>query len=252
MAYETVKRNNSNDHDIVQLANHISRYHSDDMQDFHLPLERMHNSYLHNWGIASGLEVSGTIGGTEIVVNSGVAIDKNGQLISLPSIGHADIGENPSEGDSNEVIVPVHLSTINYAGKTVYVTIHFSEISRPNDGVLGRMEQVPWVRLRPIDSFQDNEDGESIILAVGVLDAAGRLSEMKTADGKHRRHLIGETVEELRIQKSIKIGDQVQDMPSGKIGPGNGGGLKITVPGDQDSILFAREDGNNFSNFQNL
>jgi hypothetical protein len=118
MAYETVKRNNYNDPDPVQLSNHVSKYHSDDVQDFLIPLERMHNSNLHDWGIASGLEVSGTIGGTEIVVNSGVAIDKSGQLISLSSIGHSDIGENPPEGESNEVIVPVHLSTMNYAGKT--------------------------------------------------------------------------------------------------------------------------------------
>ncbi|MGE5379043.1 MAG: hypothetical protein ACM3XO_28630, partial [Bacteroidota bacterium] len=109
------------------------------------------------------------------------------------------------------------------------------------------LEQVPWVRLQPdTDPF----DSKAIVLAIAVIDANGKLAEIKTSDSNHRRKLIGESIEELRIQRYSKIGDQVQDILSGKIGPVDTGGLKITVPDAQDSVLFAKEDGNNFANLE--
>jgi hypothetical protein len=65
-----------------------------------------------------------------------------------------------------------------------------------------------------------------------------------------RRHLIGETTGELKIQRSSRIGDQVQEILSGKIGSGDATGLKIAVPNTGDKILFAREDGSDFSNLE--
>ena len=206
MAHETVKRNRyfippqtSDDH--------ASKNHYEDFRDFHIPLERMHNSNLHDWGIASGLEVRGS--GTEIIVNPGVAIDISGQLISLSNEGHSYIGQNPPVGEdfevrnvgSNEVLVPVHLRIDSHAGKTVYITIQFAQILR-SGGVLGRWEQLPWVRLQPdTDPF----DSRSIVLAIARIDNDGNLAELKTADSNHRRRLIGESIEELRIQRSSKI-----------------------------------------------
>ena len=78
MAYEKIKRNRY--YDPPSEFPHSSRNHAEDQQEFYIPMHRMHNSNLHDRGIARGLEVSGTIGGTEVVVNPGVAIDGNGQL----------------------------------------------------------------------------------------------------------------------------------------------------------------------------
>jgi hypothetical protein len=251
MAYEIVRRNRYHIPEPLQTGNHTSKNHYEDLHDFHIPLERMHNSNLHDYGIARGLEVNGTIGGTEIIVNPGVAIDISGQLISLSNTGSGDTGENPLTGDSREVPVPVHLSTVGHAGKTVYVTIEFSEILRPNEGSLGRLEQVPWVRLQPVKP-DDSLGDRSIVLAIAVINAQGKLSELKDADSstRHRRYLIGQTIEELQIQRSSKVGDKVQEKLSGKIGPGEKGGLRITVPDTQDSILFARENGSNFASLE--
>jgi hypothetical protein len=257
MSYEKVKRYRYHNPETLETAPVTGKNLYEDLRDFHIPLERVHNSNLHDWGIASGLEVSGTIGGTEIIVNPGVAIDSSGQLISLSNTGHGYIGKNPPVGEdfevksvgNNEVPVPVHLSIDSHAGKTVYVTIQFSQISR-SEGVLGRWELLPWVRLQPVDS--DTFDSKSVVLAIAKIDDTEKLAELKAADSAltHRRRLIGKSIEELRIQRSSNVGDQVQDMLSGKIGPGDGGGLKITVPDTQDSILFAKENGDNFANLE--
>ncbi|MHC1754034.1 MAG: tail fiber domain-containing protein [Methanosarcina sp.] len=257
MAYETVKRNRYHVPEPLQTGNHTSKNHYEDLHDFHIPLERMHNSNLHDYGIARGLGVNGTIGGTEIIVNPGVAIDSSGQLISLSNSGKGDIGKSPPAGESHEVPVPVHLSTVDYAGQTVYVTIQFSEILRINEGVLGRLEQVPWVRLQPVDTLDTLDEksiveGKTIILAIAVIDTAGKLAELKVADSKHRRRLIGECIEELQIQWSSDAENKIENKLSGKIGPGEKGGLKVTVPDTHDNILFAREDSGNFGNFANL
>ncbi|MDW5549453.1 hypothetical protein [Methanosarcina sp.] len=267
MAFETVKRNIYYDPDRLQLStgnrkdvesqseldclepDHIGKNHYQDFEEFHLPIDRMHNSNLHDWGIARGLEVKGTIGGGEVIINPGVAIDIDGQLISLSDTGHGDTGKNPPGGDHKEVPVPVKLSTEYSAGMKVYVTIQFSEILRSDQGAAGMKEQVPWVRLQPIESYisEKNNGSKSIILAVAVINDNGKLAELKAKDSDlpNCRRLIGESVEELRIQRSGNVEGTVQDIVTGKIGPGDGGGLKIIVPA-KDSVLFAREDGGDF------
>jgi hypothetical protein len=272
MAFETVKRNIYYDPDRLQLStgnrkdvesqseldclepDHIGKNHYQDFEEFHLPIDRMHNSNLHDWGIARGLEVKGTIGGREVIINPGVAIDIDGQLISLSDTGHGDTGKNPPGGDHKEVPVPVKLSTEYSAGMKVYVTIQFSEILRSDQGAAGMKEQVPWVRLQPIESYisEKNNGSKSIILAVAVINDNGKLAELKAKDSDlpNCRRLIGESVEELRIQRSGNVDGTVQDIVSGKIGPGDGGGLKITVPDAKDSVLFAREDGEDFKSLE--
>jgi hypothetical protein len=248
MAYEKIKRNRYHKPQSTEIVSHDSRNHYEDLLDFHIPLERMHNSNLHDFGIAGGLEVNGTIGGTQIIVNPGVAIDISGQIISLSNTGSGDIGENPLAGENDPLPVPVHLSTASRAGKTVYVIIEFSEILRPNEGVLGKLEQVPWVRLQPVDAF----DGKSIVLAIAVIDTTGKLTELKAADSalSHRRRLVGQTIEELQIQRSSDAENKVENKLSGRIGPGEKGGLKIIVPDPGDSILLAREDNGDFSSLE--
>jgi hypothetical protein len=268
MAFEKVKRNIYYYPDRLQLStgnrkdvesqseldclepDHIGKNHYQDFEEFHLPMDRMHNSNLHDWGVARGLEVKGTIGGGEVIINPGVAIDIDGQLISLSDTGHGDTGENPPGGKHKEVPVPVKLSTEYSAGMKVYVTIQFSEILRSDQGAAGMKEQVPWVRLQSIDSYisEKNNGSKSIILAVAVINDNGKLAELKAKDDDlpNCRRLIGESVEELRIQRSGNAKGTVQDILSGKVGPGDEGGLKITVPDANDSVLFARENGGDF------
>ena len=127
-------------------------------------------------------------------------------------------------------------SSNSYAGQPVYVTLQFSEILRPTEGSGGRLEHVPWVRLQPVEGRVD--EGISIILAIAVIDMDGNLAELKDQkDGlPHRRRLIGESVEELRIRRTMRLeevtGDETQvtvreNVPAGTIGPRADGGLRV-------------------------
>jgi hypothetical protein len=407
MAYETVLRTNYPDPESSQAVAHYAKDHYIDFQNFVIPMERMHNSNLHDWGVARGLEVRGSIGETQVIVNPGVAIDISGQLVSLSSNGQgANDPKDPTDA-TKAVSVPVPISTKSYAGKTeyivVYVTIQFSEISQNGSLNLSRMKQVPWVRLQCVDDYDYEKDpvaavryqatlsnasgntanvtsaddavnfkpgdiislvqdsmreravicsisGEkiifeeylknsytggtiqiadlipqqkdirlanttsiepgtyiniiqnniaefrvvqsvdqnnfitltqglvntyamentdipvnieivekSIVLAIAVIDEEGKLAELvgnpadlKPVDKlpKYHRRLIGESVEELRIQRSGNVEGIVegivQNIVTGKIGPGDGGGLKITVPDAKDNVLFSREAGGDF------
>jgi hypothetical protein len=203
----------------------------------------MHHAHVHDWGIARGLEVNGTIGSTEISINAGVAIDSKGELIVLSSSGN--IGTNPPGGQNQEVTVPVRLDLSNFDGQTRYVTIQFSEILRLNEGAGGRFEQVPWLRLQSPSDYVD--DGSSILLAIVVIGADGKLAELKLQNSElnHRRRLIGETIEALHLRRSIQAGDQIKEVPAGKIAP-IAGGLQISVPNESDRIVLAKEGDGKF------
>jgi hypothetical protein len=251
MPYEPLKRNRY--FDPPTEFDHTSRNHAEDMAEFHAPLARMHHANLHDWGIARGLEVSGTIGGTDVIIEPGVAIDINGQLIALATGGLGDIGANPPGGLHTEVSVPVRLGFGSYVGQALYVTIQFAEILRLAEGSGGRFEQVPWIRFQPVSgggAYVDN--GISIILAIVVIDAGGKLAELKVRDASlpYRRRLIGEAVEELRFRRSSKVGNRVEEATAAKIAPSEVGGLQIAVPNAGDSIVLGQEGGGNFSTFQ--
>lgn len=54
-------------------------------QEYHLLSTRDHNRYLHAWGIAAnGLQVTKSLDGDSVVVESGLAIDSEGREIFLP------------------------------------------------------------------------------------------------------------------------------------------------------------------------
>ncbi len=254
MAYEKIKRNRY--FNPPYESPHSSRNHYEDMQEFHRPLTRMQNANLHNWGIARGLEVTGTLVSTTLEVQPGVTIDGDGELISLSLSGQGDIGANPDGGQHNPQSVPVDLSSLlgsesAYKNKWVYVTIAFSEILRPLEGSGGREELVPWIRLQPTSGAGAYvHDGKSVILAVAHIDATGNLDQLEAehASATHNRQVIGQSIETLTIKRSRKAGNSVEDTASGKIEPGNGGGLKVLVSGAADDIVLATDGGGNFDN----
>lgn len=273
--YEKVKRNRYAEPLPGTVYTPTGRNFAQDLEEFHIPQGRMHNSNLHDWGIARGLDVSGATGGTEVVVEAGVAIDGSGQIISLSDYvntkepntnAHGYIGSMPPV-QINEKPVPVHLPISSAAGKTVYVTIQFLEIMRSGEGCGGREEQVPWIQIfdghetDPNKAYKD--DGKSIILAIAKIDPQGKLEKLMGRDDNslaplpYRRRLIGETIEELRIRRSSKVANKIQDITSGWMGPGDSNGLKITVPnaGDKlniraDMVVVTDSAGNEVFDFQ--
>ncbi|WP_214102585.1 hypothetical protein [Acrocarpospora catenulata] len=137
-----------------------------DQEGYFEPLHRMHGSQLHGWGVASGLEVTATIGATGLLVLPGVALDARGRLIPLVVGGHAKLEQ--------EMLVPVTgagvaLATAGRSGEH-YVTIGWAEtfdFTGVGSGVFNT-ETTPLLRLRATSAVPD--DGEEIILAWVDLD----------------------------------------------------------------------------------
>lgn len=220
------------------------RFFNQDFDEFHLPSSRVQLSSLHDWGVAQGLEVSGTVGGTTLTINPGVAIDASGNLISLSSDGSGSTGDT----DPIQTSVPIEIGVESLqpvAETTYYLTLEFNELEQresghPCDRVL---EQSPWARLRPVAGdtpFVD--DGAAVILAQVVINTGGQIAQISTAG----RRLVGKTVEHLNVVRSETADDQVSQVPSGQIGPNKSGGLQITVPAPSDRIALAQTSGGNF------
>lgn len=250
MPYPQIKRNRYTD-DSGFVPPHSSLNHAEDMQDFHLPGAEARNASFHTWGVARGLEVSGTLGtGTEVVIQPGVAIDELGRMIVLADDGHGDIGANPPGGQHNEVTVPVTLGFGSHTGP-VYVTIQYSEILRDSEGAFGRLELAPWIQIEPVsgdDAYV--HDGEAVILAVAEIDATtGALVDLQPArsDFNHGRRVIGQSIGSVEIRRAGRAGDSVEEIAAARIGPGADGGLNIMVANPADGVTIGAEGGDNLA-----
>src|SRR5437667_3712334 len=78
-----------------------------DMDQYYRPLERIHGSSLHGWGVASGLSVTATLNSATLTVQPGVALDSKGQHIALAVGGNAEVGQNPTGFSTGATFKPV-------------------------------------------------------------------------------------------------------------------------------------------------
>src|SRR5437899_1705846 len=102
-----------------------------DMDQYYRPLERIHGSSLHGWGVASGLSVTATLNSATLTVQPGVALDSKGQHISLAMNDNAEVGLNPtgfSTGATFKSVTAngVAMPTSGLTGDK-YLTIQFYE-----------------------------------------------------------------------------------------------------------------------------
>src|SRR5437588_68909 len=87
-----------------------------DFARYHAALARLHQFSLHDWGVASGLEVSGTPGASGLQIKAGVAVDRKGQLIVLSTGGNGLLGQG--QPDLNHPApAPVTLPTAGLAAQ---------------------------------------------------------------------------------------------------------------------------------------
>lgn len=180
MVFEILKRTNFDHSGGTQAQDHLQ-----DFSEYHDPLARMEHANFFDWGIAQGLNVTGTIGTNSLQVQAGVAIDRDGRLISLAEGGFGDIGANPlaTPPQSTPAPVPVTLTTTGHEGQTAFVTIQFSEFfsSSPSDPFdPGDFEQRPWIRLQDVSLF-DPAHG-ALILARVTIDSGGLITSIHGED----------------------------------------------------------------------
>lgn len=241
MPSEPIKRNRYSEPPLTE-GNFSGRNFDEDFNEFHLPLNRMQLSNFQEWGVAQGLEVNGSIGGTTLTIAPGVAVDLQGQLISLSPEGRGDIGSNPPSEEHEDVDVPVVLELSHFARAedTIYVvTIQFSQILRFDEGPLGRYEDAPWIRLQLLDDFV--EDGNSLVLARVTINSNGELTALQSQG----RRLASKTVQELSLRRPQLLDEQVQQVDAGKIAS-TVNGLEITVPNTANEISLSQQNGDNF------
>ncbi|MBW4643005.1 MAG: hypothetical protein KME23_08435 [Goleter apudmare HA4340-LM2] len=135
----------------------------DDFQDeqaYHRELRHRHNQLLHSWGVVEGLIVSKT-GDKQVTISSGVAINKDGKEIILPS-------EPPPP--------PLNLSGTG----DVLVTIEYQDVTdeKDKDTTSGVVNQFRRITERPLiksTNSQPANDGAVILLARVRLDTNGNI-----------------------------------------------------------------------------
>jgi hypothetical protein len=227
----------------TELA-HSGRTHYEDWEEYHLPLVRTQNAYLHDWGIAGGLEVDvNPANPTEIEIKPGVAVDSAGELIVLAPNGHVDTG-----GDQ-PLAAPFRLSTQGIADAIHYLVILYGERLNFTDE---KQEQLPKLRL--VSTTGDGgytHDGVAIILAIVQTDAAGNATVRdQIIDLPYRRRHLGSHTEQLELRRSsLSITGAVGATVAGRIAA-QADGLRITVAGAADRVAFMREDGGTFNEFK--
>jgi hypothetical protein len=230
---------------------HSSRNHAEDLQEFHLPLARMHHAHLHDLGIAGGLAIGVTDNGSAVEVQPGVAVDGMGELIALSPDGQADISLSAPGEEDRRIGPPFLLSTDGLADQTRYLTIQFAERLRLGQGAGGKLEQTPWLRLQPVAG--DGEfvnDGLAIVLAVVQVDGTG-VATVRARDPvlPHGRRLMGDFTSELRIRRATQTVGQVGQDLAAVIGTTAGGGLRIGVAEATDTVHIGRINGDAFAAF---
>jgi hypothetical protein len=266
MGFEKIKRNRFYEEPSPALPGgydypHLSRNHYEDQHELHLALERVHQSSLHDWGIAAGLAVTGSVAGNTVTIEAGAAVDINGSLMVLAVDGSGDIGTNPPASQHNEQATPVTMDLGGQSGSLCYVTLSHSEIIRPGEGSGGRAERVPWLRLQPVvgaGAYVD--DGLSVILAVVDISGAGAIVSLDSDHGGAplSRRLMDTTTRDLIFRRGSKSGNTVSETEAGRVAPDVGGGLKLTLPGSGDNLSIERSSGTNInsvdvrSNYMNI
>jgi hypothetical protein len=204
-----------------------------DFASYHAALARLHHLCLHDWGVAGGLEVGGTVGAADLQVKPGVAIDRKGQLVVLATGGNGLLGL--AHPDPNHpAAVPVTLPTAGLAAQKYLLTIQYFE--RRNDAtshpdfVCGQNAVAPWLRLQPVAGFADSDD--FVCLAVVELGAGGLVKSLHARDAAvpFGRRRLGETVGAVHFEAPTDgaAAGAVEERSTGAIAPLSGAeGLEV-------------------------
>ncbi len=134
-----------------------------DEQTYHRDMRYRHNQLLHTWGIVDGLTVKKT-GDKQVTVSPGMAINKDGKEIILPS--------DPSPQ-------PINLSGTG----DVYVTIEYQDIKDDADkdttsGVINEYRRITERPFLKSTTSQPTNDGVVILLAKVNLSNNGNINTL--------------------------------------------------------------------------
>jgi hypothetical protein len=241
--------------DPVRSGNPTRAENALDMDQYYRPLERIHSSGLHGWGVASGLRVTATLNSPGVTMLPGVALDSSGRHISLAADGSAEIGQNADAPGATPTLVTVAANGVVFPTSGLsgdkYVTIQFWETFDTNGFQnLGtfRYFHTPWLRLLDVPGFSN--DGSRLVLARVSL-ASGANAGQVTALAPERRQATDLPTGSIHLQRSVQstpAGNAVvETAEAGVLHAHATGGLDLTVPNATDEVHLARDDGGNFA-----
>jgi hypothetical protein len=205
-----------------------------DIESFVRPLEAIHASALHEWGVAEGMTVSRGSTGTSLVVAPGVAIDVDGRHISLTQGGQAEVSASPNANPptlTTKADVLTAGATLPLGGisnGTYYVMVSFRESWEAQGSV---WVHSPWLRLVPqAQAKLDGTDG------VPLAQVAINPTAIASAISDQGRKLSAAPVGCVRLRGARGSATKVDDAPAGEVRGRPGGasvdkrGIDIVVP----------------------
>jgi len=204
-----------------------------DMREYYQPLERIHASGAHEYGVCSGLRLV-TFGNPSFKVLSGIAIDSSGRHISLAVGGQAELADDPTQpGASNlgDVLAGgVDMTPSWRNAGDYYVTVNFWETPFV-DAHNNIYQQMHTPHLYLQDATQAFDEGSNIVLGKVHLDA----NKNVTLVSYDKRRGAG-----------VPIGEygHIESLPEAA---GPAAGIAVTVPNAGDAMEFRTQAGGSFA-----
>ena len=213
------------------------------------PLERVHGSALHGWGVAHGLmlqtQPNASLPRQDLVITLGTAIDGMGRHISLAFNGDGDAGTAELTKAATGAGVKANLIAVTatglvfdnfasavgqtpYAAGEYFVTLSWMEtLDKILVGDNRHVHEIhtPHLYLQPLTENQNN----SLLIILGRVTVGGDGGfTLVSSDG--------------RRAASVPVGDYavLQSLPDN--GP-NGAGLAITLPSPRDQLVVSANGG---------
>jgi hypothetical protein len=227
---------------------------------YYEPLDRMHNSGPHGWGIATGLSITATLNQPGVKVREGIAIDVNGRLIALAQGGKAEIGSDANNDNVSPQLVDVlaagaDLPTVLPAALggprngAFFVTITWCETlnvplwggATGADHEIPEMRHTPWLRLEEVANITDVTDDGSRIVLGRVQINAGNVTGLT----HERRREVSLPAGTVRLLRGATTGSTAENIRTADIRARAAGGLELRVTEPAAQVDFYRDDGTN-------
>jgi hypothetical protein len=211
-----------------------------DVETYLLPLTGALLGEAFGSGVAQGLEVSATAGQQGLTVNTGLAVDGNGQPIVLSDDGAAVVDPNAPAGQVQNVPLVlvssggVELPTSGLTGAQVLTAAAREALDGTAGAAAWSLVHAPWLQLVPQATFTD--DGTRVPLALVTLDATGAVTAL---DAGPRRQ-VSPAVGSLTLRRTTVASGQTPSVGA-VAGPSlqsrQDGGLDVVLPGSQAAAL---------------
>jgi hypothetical protein len=230
--------------------------HAESMVDqvrYAQPLERVHGSGLHDWGIGEGLALAVTLNQPGVRVLPGVGVDAAGRHISLAEAGKAEVGPNADDPNVapmlTEVLATGALLPTTGLNGSFFVSVRWREtfdvdLWNSSNQTVFQMLHTPWLKLEPAAGVNDATDDGSRLLLGRVTLAAGNVTAMT----HERRREAGMPAGSLKFWRGETTGAapnlKAENTLTAELRARAAGGLEVKVPGATDQIEFKRDAGN--------